>query len=629
MNQGQSYGRENSTAGKMLCLFFLLLPFLSMAQNATETERLKDVVINHSPFTGSTPELNELFNSLFAANQIGIGEEMDSLFKIMNAPSTKLMTASDSGVYYFNSAFYWIRKSKYEKAQKNYTKAGIIFERHNLHLPALYVKAHMANIQYYMKELHYAFEQYQEVLNDPHCDTMLNATMHHNIGTLLMEIESDDLYGEDLVKKQIATKKITAHLDQAIEAFKAINYTKGYAGTYSVYVNIKINQQDYEGAQSMIDSCQVIALRSNDQARMAFLRIKKAMLFNQMGMYDTAIDTAQLAVNFFHGNGNFDQEEHALSTIYNAYTFKKDYQKAIEILVQMRAVTKKRSEKQLSDAIGKYQVQLETEKKNLIIQEKESQLESEKLKTSNRNRLLTALVLLIIAMILGFIIIFQRRQRKTERDKNALLLKSKSDNLKAVIYAEEKERKRIAADLHDGIVQQLGGLKLNLQLLLQNDTRTESKKVIDILDEATTELRTLSHQMMPRALSELGLVAALEDLFDKSIGLTTIQYQFEHFGILNRLPENIETAIFRISQELINNLIKHSEAKNVNIQLFKAQNNIIFIVEDNGKGFKKDSNSKGIGLMNISSRLDAINGQVNYEPSPGSGTLVTIKIPLI
>jgi len=79
---------------------------------------------------------------------------------------------------------------------------------------------------------------------------------------------------------------------------------------------------------------------------------------------------------------------------------------------------------------------------------------------------------------------------------------------------------------------------------------------------------------------------------------------------------------------LINNVIKHSKADKVNVQLFKSANDILLIVEDNGKGIDKIEHKEGIGLMNISSRLDTINGKVNYEPSPESGTLATIKIPL-
>ena len=113
-----------------------------------------------------------------------------------------------------------------------------------------------------------------------------------------------------------------------------------------------------------------------------------------------------------------------------------------------------------------------------------------------------------------------------------------------------------------------------------------------------------------------------------SLGLSDIKYSLEHFNIDKRLPQKIEVTIYRITQELINNIIKHSNAKVVSVQLLNTNNTAVLIVEDNGIGFTSKKNKKGIGLLNISSRLDMVNGDVNFEPSPKSGTLVTIKIPL-
>jgi len=154
--------------------------------------------------------------------------------------------------------------------------------------------------------------------------------------------------------------------------------------------------------------------------------------------------------------------------------------------------------------------------------------------------------------------------------------------------------------------------------------------MLTILDDSTKELRELSHRMMPRALSELGLLPALNDMLENSLGNTDIQYMLEHFGIKQeeRFAENVEISLYRITQELINNVIKHSQANQVNIQLMKSGKSLILIVEDNGKGIDSGENKKGIGLMNISSRVDTVNGNVNFEPSPEGGTLATVKIPL-
>lgn len=213
---------------------------------------------------------------------------------------------------------------------------------------------------------------------------------------------------------------------------------------------------------------------------------------------------------------------------------------------------------------------------------------------------------------------------------NAIIIE-KERGLKALIDAQESERSKIARELHDGVVQQIGSVILksrNLLTKLNLLETNESKEMLESLENSNKDLRTISHQMMPRALKELGIISALKDLLEGSLGYTNINYSFEHFNISERLSKKNEITIYRVSQELINNIIKHSKATEVSFQLFNSNNTIILIVEDNGVGFSSENHKKGIGLLNISSRLDLVNGEVNFEPSPKSGTLVTIKIPL-
>lgn len=210
------------------------------------------------------------------------------------------------------------------------------------------------------------------------------------------------------------------------------------------------------------------------------------------------------------------------------------------------------------------------------------------------------------------------------------IIKEKEKGMQAMIQAQENERTRIARELHDGVVQQIGSVILKSRNALSrlNLLETlESQEILKSLENSNQDLRNISHQMMPRALNELGLLAALEDLLHGSLVYKNIKVNFEHFNINERLPNKIEITLYRIIQELVNNIIKHSEASKVDIQLFKSNGNVILIVEDNGIGISR-TNKKGIGLLNINNRLDMVNGKVNFEPSPESGTLVTIKIPL-
>ena len=231
---------------------------------------------------------------------------------------------------------------------------------------------------------------------------------------------------------------------------------------------------------------------------------------------------------------------------------------------------------------------------------------------------------LAILLLIGFSV-FQRNKRKHQ----LAISQEKENNLQAVISAEEKERTRIARELHDGIVQQIGAVIINSRNNLSKlglAEKPESQELLTRLEDSNKELRNISHQMMPRALEEKGLITALQELLATSLQPANIKFGFEFSNISERLPKKVEVTLYRITQELINNIIKHSKASLVNVQLLKIETAIIFMVEDNGKGFSSTQKT-GLGLQNIKSRIDIIKGSVNFN-SENTGTLTTIKIPL-
>jgi signal transduction histidine kinase len=289
--------------------------------------------------------------------------------------------------------------------------------------------------------------------------------------------------------------------------------------------------------------------------------------------------------------------------------------------------------KQVEELETKYR----TAEQKKEIADKKSDLAEAKLKLENRNKWIFGLTGGLASILLLAFALFQNYRRKTQAEKDAAIIAERERGLKAMIEATEEERKRIAKDLHDGIVQSLTGLSLRLQKgfsflkSISEKDQQEFEGSRKMLDESIAELRTISHQMMPRVLSEMGLIPALDDMLGKSLGNTNIQYEFEHHKVEGeRFAENMEVSLYRICQELVNNIIKHSEAKAVSVQLLKTKTHLVLVVEDNGKGFNfdDDNNLNGIGLMNISSRAKAINGEVNYQPSPEQGTVATIRIPL-
>lgn len=313
--------------------------------------------------------------------------------------------------------------------------------------------------------------------------------------------------------------------------------------------------------------------------------------------------------------------------LYQSYLAKNNYKKAFEYLKFNKAIVDSTNSIQIESRIQQLEIQFEAaEKEKELLQTRTEKAETELALSTTKNWIYILIGGLFIIIVL-FFAISQRNKRKAQQQITA----QKEQGFKAIIDAQEEERSKIARELHDGVVQQIGSVILKSRNLFSKKNlieEKESKELLESLENSNQDLRNISHQMMPRALKELGIIAALNDLLGGSLAYSNINYNIEHFNIEQRLPQKIEITIYRIAQELINNIIKHSKATEVSLQLFNTNNTVILIVEDNGVGFSTTKSKKGIGLLNISSRLDMVKGNVNFEPSPKSGTLVTIKIPL-
>ena len=205
---------------------------------------------------------------------------------------------------------------------------------------------------------------------------------------------------------------------------------------------------------------------------------------------------------------------------------------------------------------------------------------------------------------------------------------------RAVLEAEEKERERIAKDLHDGVGQIMSAAKMNLSSFeneikfLEPHQKEKFEKIISLVDESCKEVRTVSHNMMPNALLKAGLSAAIREFIDK-IDTKVLKIDLYSEGLNERLESNLETVLYRVIQECVNNVIKHSGANHLDISLIKDKDGISATIEDNGKGFdaRESKAFEGLGLKNIRTRIEYLKGTVDFDSTPGKGTLVAIHVP--
>ena len=215
------------------------------------------------------------------------------------------------------------------------------------------------------------------------------------------------------------------------------------------------------------------------------------------------------------------------------------------------------------------------------------------------------------------------------------MLKQQELRSKAIIDAEENERKRIARELHDGLGQQLSAVKLNMSSLdssleLKTDEQRKMlQNALDIIDDSVKEVRAVSHSMMPNALVKSGLKEAIKEFVNRLGKTDHLKFDLQISGLNERLNTTIETIVFRVLQEIVNNILKHSKATIVTIQIIKDIEELTIIVEDNGVGFDVNTaKSDGIGLKNLQSRIEYLHGTVNIDSHLQKGTTIIIELPI-
>ena len=274
--------------------------------------------------------------------------------------------------------------------------------------------------------------------------------------------------------------------------------------------------------------------------------------------------------------------------------------------------------------IAELTTQYETAKKEQTIREQE-------LKIKQRNYLLiSGGVLLLLLALLG-ISYYKRNKLQQQSLLQKEILHQQEIASRAVIEAEEKERKRIAADLHDGVGQMMSAAKLNLNNIM-NELKIEDpaqkevlEKAVYLIDESCKEVRTVSHDLMPNALLRSGLGKAIATFINK-IDKSIIKIDFYTEGLDEKMDENKELVLYRVVQECVNNVIKHADASQLYIAVIKDDDGISITLEDNGKGFDVIHPTSGIGMRNIQSRIAYLKGSVEWDSAPGRGTVVTIHV---
>lgn len=236
---------------------------------------------------------------------------------------------------------------------------------------------------------------------------------------------------------------------------------------------------------------------------------------------------------------------------------------------------------------------------------------------------------LITASIIGLILLFFLITIIRQHQKRVKLY---NEQLRAEVELLEKERARIASDLHDDIGPLLSAIKMNLHLL---DTTDKNDlliigKTTGHIDHTASRLREISNNIMPYTLQSKGLIKAVQEMIDLLSASTQLSFSFDHQLSENTISREKEIHIYRLLQEVLNNAIKHANATQIDIKIYEDKKQYCLDISDNGGGFDQQEAiglKKGLGLQNILRRTEILKGKVYLETAPGKGTSYHFRLP--
>ena len=360
------------------------------------------------------------------------------------------------------------------------------------------------------------------------------------------------------------------------------------------------------------------------------------------GMYYSYKNDTKKAHSFFQNAiklGNEGTEKSDLSYSHQEYSKfllkNGDYKKAYENLAIYNALTSALNDEEKLKKVNVAGINLEIDEYKREIEKIESEYKSKQrilLREQALNkRIVIVVISLFIVSIILFYFFFQNTNLKQKNRLNSIKSKIQQNVINASITGQEMERKKIATFLHDNISALLSSAGLHLNVFATNTKNgcQEISKTIALLEEAHDKVRDLSHELLPVLLARFGLLYALQDLCEKNSN-SNILFEYESdIAITKRYSEEFEMKIYFITTELLNNIIKHSEATLAKV-IIKEQNSLLHIqVYDNGNGFDTNLNHiEGFGITQIRARVDTMKGLFFINSKVGTGTTITIDVPI-
>ncbi|MEZ4775691.1 MAG: sensor histidine kinase [Bacteroidia bacterium] len=397
-----------------------------------------------------------------------------------------------------------------------------------------------------------------------------------------------------------------------------------------------LNQQGkYEESISWADQSIADLRAANRIPNLVFPLSNKAEALNLLGKYHAGLEAGKEGYAIMLETGQLNPLESYYENFAISHEGLGNFKEANywwkKFMALDDSIFKEENVRTLADMETKYQ----TQKKETEIATQKLQIEGQRNRLFRQQVWIGGLLLGLVLIVCGAYLLYNRYRLRQQALLNQTIIREQQLGLNAVIEAQESERKRIARDLHDGIAQELVALNLQLRAVEYSTLKTlpELSPRIGALSQQLNgtceEVRNLAHLMLPPTLETQGLEGSLALLLKNSLDPKGVETKLE-CTLPQRLDMKVELSIYRITQELINNIVKHAQAAQVVVQLLYQNNLLILKIEDDGKGFDFDQARKkgSMGLLNILSRVSTLGGEFSSSQRNPHGTISTITIPV-
>lgn len=460
---------------------------------------------------------------------------------------------------------------------------------------------------------------------------------------VMLYIQSGDRNGEascyshigDLYESKNNTDSALYWYRKSGAIFESLGNELSIARNLNSIGKVYTEKKEYEQALDYLNQSLSIRMRWQDQPSLCQSYTALGECYMARGQYDEAITHFKKSIDIARAIGYAEILQYNYEQTANILQQTGKYKEALEYYNLFQSLKDSVYSSTQLQQIEEMKARFESNKKEqkLALANKENALKDLELRRKN---ILIAIGFSLVALVAALSYLLYNRYRwKNEAALAAAKIQQAELTTRAVIDTEERERKRIAADLHDSIGQMLSAAKINLSALSNKiqfageDQLKFYNRTQEIIDECCREVRTMSHQMMPNMLIQCGLIEAVRELAQK-MDSPGMKVNFHAHGSGTGLDASTEIILYRIIQECVNNVMKHSEASLLEIQIICDDNEVGITIEDNGKGFLVSGATQkgGLGIQNIMNRVEYIKGKVNFDSTPGNGTHIYIEVPV-